>query len=135
MLKIAVEKVCDLIINSLALNASQDNEEDADGARFTELPEIDDDLEFRETEDRYKDLKRIISKLNEEEQINLVALAWVGRGTFSADEWDDAIEEARDLNPDHIADYLVNMSQLGDYLEEGLAELGYDSEEFETGIR
>ncbi len=132
MLQIAVEKVCDLIINSLALNATVEEE----GGDFSELPDIDDELEFAPPpEDGYLDLKRIIDKFNEEERLNLVALAWVGRGTFSVDEWDDALEEATNLNAAHISEYLVNMAQLGDYLEEGLAELGYSSEGFETGIR
>jgi len=133
MLQIAVEKVCDLIINSLALNATVDVE---GGDDFSEVPEIDDDMEFAPPpEDGYVELKRVIDKLNEEEQRNLVALAWVGRGTFSVDEWDDALEEAGNLENSHISDYLVNMGQLGDYLEEGLAELGYSAEGFETGIR
>ncbi len=132
MLQIAVEKVCDLIINSLALNATTED----DGGDFSEVPDIDDDIEFAPPpEDGYLDLKRIIDKLNEEERLNLVALAWVGRGTFSLEEWDDALEEASNLDNAHISAYLVNMPQLGEYLEEGLAELGYSSEGFETGIR
>ncbi len=132
MLQIAVEKVCDVIINSLALNASIED----GGDDFSELPEIDDDLEFGAKSDgRYVELKRVINKFNIEERQHLVALAWLGRGTFTADEWEDALEETSNLDPSHIADYLVNMAQLGDYLEEGLAELGFSSEEFETGIR
>jgi len=132
MLNIAVEKVCDVIINSLALNASLEE----GGDDFTEVPDISDDLEFAPPpEDRYLELRRVIDKFNEEERQHLVALAWVGRGTFSLDEWSDALEEAANLNSSHISDYLVNMSQLGDYLEEGLAELGFSSESFETGIR
>ncbi|WP_025898291.1 DUF3775 domain-containing protein [Sneathiella glossodoripedis] len=132
MLEIAVEKVCDVIINSLALNASLEE----GGDDFSELPDIDEDLEYNSASDgRFEELKRVINKFNIEERQHLVALAWVGRGTFSADEWTDALEETENLDPEHIADYLVNMSQLGDYLEEGLAELGFSSEEFETGIR
>lgn len=132
MLEIAVEKVCDVIINSLALNASLEE----GGDDFSEVPDIDDALEFTpKSDDRYSELKRVINKFNIEERQHLVALAWIGRGSFSKDEWADAIEESENFDPDHIADYLVNMSQLGDYLEEGLSELGYSAEEFETGIR
>ncbi len=132
MLQIAVEKVCDLIINSLALNATLES----GGDDFTEIPDIDDNLEFAPPkEDGYLDLKRVIDKMNEEEQLHLVALAWIGRGTFAVDEWDDALQEAANLKSGFISDYLVKMPQLGDYLEEGLSELGYSSEGFETGIR
>ena len=132
MLQIAVEKVCDVIINSLALNATVEE----GGDDFSEMPDISDDLEFAPPpEDRYLELRRVIDKFNEEERQNLVALAWVGRGTFSLEEWDDAMEEARNLSTSHISEYLVNMAQLGDYLEIGLSELGFSSEGFETGRR
>lgn len=132
MLQIAVEKVCDVIINSLALNSTLDE----GGDDFTELPDIDDDLEFAPPkEDGFTELRRVIDKFNVEERQHLVALAWVGRGTFTADEWDDALEEASNFDASHISEYLVNMAQLGDYLEEGLSELGFSSEDFETGMR
>ncbi len=132
MLQISIEKVCDLIINSLALNATNPFEE----TDLDTLPDIDEDMEFKVPDDGKQDeLRKVIEKLNEEEKVSLVALVWVGRGSFRADEWEDALEEARDLNPDHIAEYLVGINQLGDFLEEGLAELGYSSEEFETGMR
>ncbi|MCF8465889.1 MAG: DUF3775 domain-containing protein [Sneathiella sp.] len=131
-LQIPLEKVCDLIIASLALNASNPFEE----VDLDNIPPIDEDMEFNVLEnEELEELKTKIDELNEEEKINLVALVWVGRGSFSADEWEDALEEARDLNPARIASYLVSINQLGDYLEEGLAELGFPSEEFETGVR
>jgi exonuclease V gamma subunit len=132
MLQIAVEKVADVIINSLALNAAVEE----GGDDFTEIPDIDDELEFAPPkEDAHQELKRVIDKFNEEERQNLVALAWVGRGSYSVDEWEDAVKEAEDLNPERISEYLLNMERLGDYLEIGLSELGYSSEQFETGYR
>lgn len=132
MLQISVEKVCDLIISALALNASNPFEE----TDLDVIPPIDEDMEFRESDDgKHDELKKIIEQLNEEEKVNLVALTWLGRGSFIVGEWEDALEEARELNQGHIADYLARINQLGDYLEEGLAELGYSSEEFETGVR
>src|SRR5215472_14261697 len=40
------------------------------------------------------ELRAIIRSLNEDEQIDLVALAWLGRGDGELDEWDDLREEA-----------------------------------------
>ncbi|MEH6495795.1 MAG: DUF3775 domain-containing protein [Pseudomonas marincola] len=132
MLQIAVEKVCDVIVNSLALNATVE----VGGDDFSQLPEISDDLEFAPPpQDKYLELRRVIDKFNEEERQNLVVLAWIGRGTFSLDEWEEAMEEAKNLSANHIPEYLVNMAQLGDYLEIGLSELGFSSEGFETGNR
>ncbi len=45
-----------------------------------------------------RELVSFINGLNEEEQINLVALAWVGRGTYDIDEWDEARSTRRAPN-------------------------------------
>jgi hypothetical protein len=132
MLHISLEKVCDLIITALALNASNPFEE----MDLDDIPPIDEDMEFNSYDDgKHEEMIKVIDKMNEEEKLNLVALTWIGRGSFSADEWEDALEEAREIGAEHIASYLVHIDQLGDYLEEGLAALGYSSEEFETGVR
>jgi hypothetical protein len=62
--------------------------------------------------------------LNEDEQVELVALAWLGRGTFDLDEWDEAVDTARNEHNKRTARYLLGMPMLGDYLEEGLAAFG-----------
>jgi hypothetical protein len=41
------------------------------------------------------ELAGFINRLNVDEQVHLVALAWVGRGTFSTDEFDEAVQTAR----------------------------------------
>lgn len=69
----------------------------------------------------YQELTEYIRSLDEEEQINLVALAWVGRGTYSIGEWEDALAEARHAHNARTAEYLTTLPMLGDYLEEGLA--------------
>ena len=42
-----------------------------------------------------RELKAFIDAMDEDEQCELVALCWLGRGDFSADEWEDAVAEAR----------------------------------------
>src|SRR5580698_5648222 len=42
-----------------------------------------------------EELLGAINALNEEERIRLVALAWLGRGTYSKEEWKEAVETAR----------------------------------------
>jgi hypothetical protein len=41
------------------------------------------------------------------------------------------LEEARDMRDKHISEYLIGTPKLGDYLEEGLAQLGLSLEDFE----
>jgi hypothetical protein len=71
----------------------------------------------------YDEMMEFIRSLDEEEQVNLVALAWLGRGTYDASEWDQAVAEARRAHNRRTAEYLTSLPKLGDYLEEGLSML------------
>ncbi|WP_372930692.1 DUF3775 domain-containing protein, partial [Methyloceanibacter sp.] len=79
------------------------------------------------------ELKEFIHDLNEDEQVSLVALAWIGRGTFSPEEVSEAIDTARAERTTRTEDYLLGIPLLSDYLEEGLDKLGYSVEEAEDG--
>jgi hypothetical protein len=59
--------------------------------------------------------------LNDDERIRLVALAWVGRGTYGLEEWREAVDTARSEHSRRTAEYLLSLPLLGDYLEDGLA--------------
>jgi hypothetical protein len=80
------------------------------------------------------ELTAIIRGLNQDEQIDLVALAWLGRGDGDLDNWDDIRAEASRAHNRRTAEYLLGMPLLGDYLEEALAQLGHCSEEFERPL-
>ena len=73
----------------------------------------------------YQELKDAVDGLNDEEAHNLVALMWVGRGTFTKDEWDEAVSEATREATNATSDYLLGTPLLGDYIEEGMNQLGY----------
>ena len=77
------------------------------------------------------ELKEFIRDLNEDEQVSLVALAWIGRGSFAPEELDEALSTARSERTNRTADYLLGMPMLSDYLEEGLDRLGYSVEDAE----
>jgi hypothetical protein len=68
-----------------------------------------------------EELLAAIRALNEEERLRLVALAWLGRGTFELDEWREALATARSEHSRRTAEYLLSLPLLGDYLEDGLA--------------
>jgi hypothetical protein len=76
-------------------------------------------------------LKEFIRDLNVDEQASLVALAWIGRGSFAPEELDEALATARAERINRTEDYLVGMPLLPDYLEEGLDRLGYSVEDAE----
>jgi hypothetical protein len=81
----------------------------------------------------FQELRDAINGLNEDEVIDLIAIAWVGRGDFSRAEWDEACTLATERHQPQSADYLIGMPTLGDYLEDGLEELGYDVDDYEIG--
>lgn len=71
-----------------------------------------------------EELLAAINGLRRDQQIRLVALAWLGRGTFEIGEWDEALATARDEHNSRTGEYLLGLPLLGDYLEDGLALFG-----------
>jgi hypothetical protein len=59
--------------------------------------------------------------LNEDERAELIALAWLGRGTYDLEEWDEAVATAKSEHGRRAAQYLMSLPLLGDYLEDGMA--------------
>jgi len=81
-----------------------------------------------------EELKGFIRDLNEDEQVSLVALAWIGRGSFAPEELDEALATARAEHTNRTEDYLLGMPLLPDYLEEALDRLGYSVEDAEDSL-
>lgn len=77
------------------------------------------------------ELREFIHDLNDDEKVSLVALVWIGRGSFGNDELDDALETARSERLNRTEDYLMGIPLLPDYLEEALDKLGYSVEDAE----
>ncbi len=76
-----------------------------------------------------QELEAALVALNIDEQLDLLGLMWLGRGDFSS--FAEARKEAADMRDKHIPRYLIGTPTLGDYLEEGLAQLGISLEDFE----
>jgi hypothetical protein len=95
---------------------------------------------FREILEDYADdpvvieMRQFLTDLNVEEYRNLLAVMWVGRGDYDAEEWDDALTEAEAVRAERGPDYLIGTPLLSDHLEEGLEELGYSCEETDSGL-
>lgn len=99
-------------------------ESDSEDDELAVLESYADDPTFQEVHD-------FIEALNVAEQRNLVALMWIGRGDFSKEEWEDAVNEARDRATNSSADYLLGTPLLPDYLEEAMSQMGYSMEDLE----
>jgi hypothetical protein len=80
--------------------------------------------------DRSK-LPGFIRGLNVDEQIDLVALMWLGRGDGDLDGWHDLRAEAARAHNNRTASYLIGTPMLAGYLEEALSQFGKSFEDFE----
>ena len=132
-LEIAPEKVAHVIIKAREYNAKvgawNDNPEEGDA---------DEDpsaiLEDFTNDPTRAELTGFIAALNDDEQAHLVALAWIGRGTFEPEELEEAVETAKGERTSSTANYLLGLPLLADYLEEGLEKLGYSVEDVESDV-
>jgi hypothetical protein len=80
-----------------------------------------DILEDKAGDATSEELVGAIRELNEDERAELIALAWLGRGTYDIEEWDEAVSTARSEHGKRAAEYLIGLPLLGDYLEDGMA--------------
>ena len=128
MLEINPETVCFLINKAKEFHAKEEvvipeepSSPTEDWARQV-LADHADDLTYRE-------FKAAVDDLEPDQQAALVALMWLGRGDYSEEQWDTAFSEAADGWTPRTAEYLIAKPLVADYLEEGLALLGYGCEE------
>lgn len=132
MLEIAPEKVAHIIIKAREYDARVAPVIPDDGSGSDGEP--DDVLEDLPSDTSRPELVQFIAALNEDEQAHLVALTWVGRGTFEPDEFNEAVETARQEKVNSTAEYLLGLPLLADYLEDGLERLGFPVEDIESDI-
>jgi hypothetical protein len=125
-----LESICRLILRAKELEAqvpAQDPDEEADN-----VDDYDDEggealsvLEDELNDGVEEEVQAMLDELADDQLAELVALAWVGRGTYDSSEWDDAFSEAGDLSGDERMDELIDMPLLGGHLESGLAAFDY----------
>jgi hypothetical protein len=65
-----------------------------------------------------------VAGLNIEEQVDLLAMIYLGRGDFDLAEWDGALREARDRIDAGDADFMIGDRALPEYLGEALDAFG-----------
>jgi len=132
MLTIPLEKLTYIIEKAREFDAEVPADPDEGGSN-----EADDDEReiLLDTPDNptLQELRGAIEGLNSDEQEELLALIWLGRGDYAANEWREALREARSARTATEADYLIGTPLLADYLEEGVAALGLSLEDYERG--
>jgi len=122
-LSISPEKVCFFIAKAREFDAKDvvtdpnSGSNPADDGMIAVLEDHSDDP-------TYDELRTFIDALTEGEQVDLVALTWLGRGDGVLAEWDDLREEAARLHNNRTAAYLLAKPMLADHLKEGLVQFG-----------
>ena len=91
-------------------------------------------LEDHASDPARTELSAMIRGLNEDEQIDLVAMAWLGRGDGDIGDWQEIRLEADRAHNRRTAQYLIGIPLLSDYLEEALSQFGHSAEEFERPV-
>ena len=133
MLEIAPEKVAHIVIKAREYDCKVATWDDSAKAGDAE-EEPDSILEDFSNDPTRAELVAFINGLNDDEQAHLVALAWIGRGTFGPEDLDEAVETARNERVNSTSQYLIGMPLLADYLEEGLDKLGISVADAESDI-
>ena len=129
-LTISPEKVCFIIVKAREFDAKDQVTEPDPGSN----PSDDGNaaiLEDHDDDPVVEELTSFINCLSEDEQIDLVALTWLGRDDYSASDWPAVRAEAARAHNKRTAGYLLGTPLLADFLEEGLSLLGRSCKEFE----
>lgn len=128
-LSISEEKVTFLIEKAREFDAKEGDADPDSGSN----PSDDDDIDVLEEghgDPVEAELSSFIRAMNEDEQLDLVALMWLGRGDGSIEEWDDLRSRAVEARGEYTnprtetARYLLGEPMLSDYLAEGLDAFG-----------
>lgn len=128
--QIATDTVCRLVVRARQFDVKEGAVTPDEGSNgidegFREvLEDTPDDPVFEEA-------KAFIDDLDIDEQCELVALMWIGRGDFDPSEFANAVAVARDEHNDRTAEYLLRTPLLADLLTEGMANYDMTCEDFE----
>ncbi len=125
LLGISANKVAHVIVHSRETGAKTETwDEDTDPETAGEEAYDGVILEDRPDDVTRQVLREFLETLNVDEQAALIALAWIGRGTYAPTELDEAVSAARVEHSANASAYLFGLPLLPDYLEDALEQFG-----------
>ena len=130
VLQIPLEKVCFIIMKAKEFDAKDEVTDPDSGSNPS------DDMQAAVLEDHGNDpvqeeLRSLIMSLSFDEQVDLVALMWLGRDDYTAEDWGAIRAEAVEAHNRRTASYLCGSPLLADHLADGLSALGYSCVDYE----
>ncbi|WP_076073278.1 DUF3775 domain-containing protein [Sphingomonas montana] len=120
-LTVSLETVCRLIIRAREMEAQVPGltaDEDEDPLDADDAFAVMDDETNTVVEE---EMAAALDDLADDQIAEVLALAWIGRGTYESTEWEEALEEANDRGGETPAEQLMEMPMLAGYLDAGLA--------------
>jgi|SRR6185312_2512039 hypothetical protein len=136
-LTISPEKVTFVIEKAREFDVKEGDSDPDSGSNAAD-DDMVDVLEDNGDDPVVRELSSFIGALNEDEQIDLVALMWLGRGDGTIDEWEDLRARAVEARGEYrqprreTVNYLLGEPMLGDFLADGLDEFGVEWDEEQT---
>jgi len=129
MLQISPRRVAHIIIRAREMEAKVGTWD-----RSGDSTDSDSILESRRGDATEAELRAFIRRLNDDEKASLVAIMWIGRETFDAEELEEAMQTAREEATTPTEKYLLGVPLLSDYLESGMEKLGVDVADAEEDL-
>ena len=77
----------------------------------------------------YQEVVLAVTDLEPDQQAELVALMWLGRGDYDLNDWENAQRDAADNLTESTGSYLLAHPLVASYLMDGLVQHGYRCEE------
>jgi len=131
-LSISPDKVCFIIVKAREFDVKDVVTDPDPGSNATD-DSMRSVLEDHRDDPTAQELTSFIGALTLDEQVDLVALTWLGRGDSDIGDWEQLRAEAARLHNARTAAYLLGKPMLADHLEEGLSQFGLSCEDFEMG--
>jgi hypothetical protein len=129
-LSLSAEKLCFIIAKAREFDVKDvvtdpgDSSNASDDGMLSVLEDHGDDPVVQE-------ITAVIRSMSEDEQVDLVALAWLGRGDGTLEDWAELRAEAARAHNKRTAQYLLGMPLLPDFLDEAAAQFGISCAEQE----
>ncbi|AWN75031.1 DUF3775 domain-containing protein [Legionella anisa] len=125
MLSLDTETIRDLLDKARQFQAKED----------VSFPEVTDEMDAlyvladHQDDPVYQETTEFIDNLRPDQQATLVALMYLGRGDYSQEEWEDALNFAEDELTEHTGEYLLSRPTVADDIARGLNMLGISYQE------
>ncbi|MCE0724513.1 MULTISPECIES: DUF3775 domain-containing protein [Legionella] len=125
MLSLDTETIRDLLDKARQFQAKED----------VSFPEVTDEMDAlyvladHQDDPVYQETIEFIDNLRPDQQATLVALMYLGRGDYTQEEWEDALNFAEDELTEHTGEYLLSRPTVADDIARGLNMLGISYQE------